>query len=96
MSVRRLAAAWMEPSLAANAAIPATSAETFSMEYSAKAETDAKAYAKFERQLKRAAKKYCEVGTTPGLRQASRRCERIIIAGVKAELAAQQKRTRLG
>ena len=91
-----LAAAWMAPNLTANAAIPATSTDVFSMEYSADATMEPKAFKVFERQLKRAAKKYCDVGTAPGLRQASRRCERMIIARVKTELATRPRRTRFG
>jgi len=91
-----LAAAWMAPSLAANAAIPETGTDVFTMRYEADAMTEPKAAKVFERQLKRAARKFCKVGTAPGMRQASRRCERIIIARVKAELAAQPSRARLG
>lgn len=91
-----VAAAWMAPNLSANAAIPAASTDVFSMEFSADALTEPKAYKVFERKLKRAAKRYCEVGTAPGLRQASRRCERILIARVKAELPAEPTRARHG
>ncbi len=89
-------ATWLSPSLVATAAIPASSTDVFSIEYNADALTQSKAGEAFDRQLKRAARKYCAVDDAPGLRQASRRCERIIIARVKTELAKRRTETRYG